>query len=113
MENRKHFRTPCDLMAGCLWDESFTIDQVRNVSEGGVFLETSKPLPAKEKVSLRIFFPKIKEPLDVDGMVVWSARELPEEKTVEQQGIGIRFSFLEKEQRDRLRHFLEDEKGGA
>jgi len=69
-------------------------------------LQTAKPLLTKEKVSLRIFFPKIKEPFDATGEVVWLASELPEEKTVELKGIGIKFSFLEEEQRNRLRQFI-------
>jgi hypothetical protein len=58
------------------------------------------------KVSLRIFFPEIKAPFGVKGEVVWSARDLSEEKTVETQGIGIMFSFLERKQRNRLKQFI-------
>ena len=106
--NRRNHRIACSLMTGCFWDDTFTIDEIRNISEGGAFLQTSKPLPPREKVSLRIFFPKVKEPFDAAGEVVWSARELPEEKTVEVKGIGIRFSFLEEEQRDRLKQFISE-----
>jgi uncharacterized protein (TIGR02266 family) len=106
MDNRKDPRITCSLMSGCFWDDSFTIDQVRNVSEGGVFLETSKPLAPKQRVSLRIFFPKIKEPFDTTGEVIWSTSGLPKKKTVKLQGIGIRFSSLEEEQRNRLKQFI-------
>ena len=106
MDNRRNPRITCSLMSGCFWNESFTIDQVRNVSEGGVFLETSKPLTPKQKVSLRVFFPRIKEPFDTIGEVIWSTSGLPEEKTVKLQGIGIRFSFLDEEQRNRLKLFI-------
>lgn len=106
LETRRHSRISCSLRAGCFWDDAFTSDQIKNISEGGAFLQTSKPLPPKEKVSLRIFLPKIKEPFDVTGDVVWSTRELPEDKTVVLQGIGIRFSFLEGDQRNRLRQFI-------
>jgi uncharacterized protein (TIGR02266 family) len=106
MDNRKDPRITCSLMSGCFWDDSFTIDQVRNVSEGGVFLETSKPLAPKQKVSLRVFFPKIKEPFDTIGEVIWSTSSLPKKNMAKLQGIGIRFSFLDEEQRNRLKQFI-------
>lgn len=69
-------------------------------------METSKPLAPKQKVSLRVFFPKIREPFDTIGEVIWSTTGLPEKKTVKLQGIGIRFSLLDEEQRNRLKQFI-------
>ncbi len=69
-------------------------------------METSKTLAPKQKVSLRIFFPEIKEPFDTIGEVIWSTSSLPKKKKAKAEGIGIRFSFLDEEQRNRLKQFI-------
>ncbi|UCD85908.1 MAG: PilZ domain-containing protein [Deltaproteobacteria bacterium] len=109
MESRKHSRVTCNLRAGCFWDDVFTFDEIVNVSEGGAFLQTVRPSQPKEKVSLRIFFPRVKEPFDVNGEVVWSTRKPARKKSFSMQGIGIRFSFLEEELKNRLRQFIDSE----
>ncbi len=110
MGSRRHSRISCNLRTGCFGSDVFTFDEIMNVSESGAFLQTVRPSKPKEKVSLRVFLPRIKEPFDVNGEVVWSTRKPPKKKTFSVQGIGVRFSFLDEDLKDRLRQFI---KGGT
>jgi uncharacterized protein (TIGR02266 family) len=61
----------------------------RNISLGGVFIETEHTLPFGARVSLRFRVPTQSDPVEVNGQVRWL-------ETEEQQprGIGVRFEGL-------------------
>jgi uncharacterized protein (TIGR02266 family) len=56
---------------------------VRNICDGGVFIETGEPLVPGEEITLTISFPKDPEPVKLTGEIVWS---------IEERGIGVRFT---------------------
>jgi type IV pilus assembly protein PilZ len=62
----------------------------RNISLGGVFVETTAPLPLQTRLQIRFRIPTQSEPIEVGGEVRWvepaSAEQLP--------GMGIRFQGL-------------------
>ena len=61
----------------------------RNISLGGVFIETETALPFGARVSMKFRVPTQHEPVEVDGQVRWLELE---EGAV--RGIGIRFDGL-------------------
>jgi uncharacterized protein (TIGR02266 family) len=63
--------------------------QTRNISLGGVFIETETQLPFGAKVSLKFRIPTQTEPVEVDGQVRWLEME-----DGHARGIGIRFDGL-------------------
>jgi Tfp pilus assembly protein PilZ len=56
---------------------------VRNICDGGVFIETTEPLIPGEEITLTISFPNDIEPIKLAGEIVWS---------IEDRGIGVRFT---------------------
>ena len=76
--------------------------QSRNLSLGGVFVETARALPVDTAVLLRISFDDSTESLDASGRVRWC--ETQNGKVV---GVGVRFDGLEGREAMRLRSFLE------
>ena len=70
--------------------EDRQVAATRNISLGGVFLETTAPLPLQTRVQIRFHIPTLSEPIDVGGEVRWvepgGAEQLP--------GMGIRFQGL-------------------
>jgi uncharacterized protein (TIGR02266 family) len=61
----------------------------RNISLGGVFVVSERPLPFGARISLSFHIPTQMEPVIVDGQVRWL--ELEEGHV---RGIGIRFEGL-------------------
>ena len=62
----------------------------RNISLGGVFVETTTPLPLQTRLQIRFRIPTQAEPIEVGGEVRWvepgGGEQLP--------GMGIRFQGL-------------------
>jgi Tfp pilus assembly protein PilZ len=56
---------------------------IRNIGNGGVFIETSEPLLKEKDITLTFSFPNYEEPLKLAGEIVW---------TVENKGIGVKFT---------------------
>lgn len=61
----------------------------RNISLGGVFIDTDRALPFGAKVTLKFRIPTQSEPVEVDGQVRWV--EMDEGQV---RGIGVRFEGL-------------------
>jgi uncharacterized protein (TIGR02266 family) len=61
----------------------------RNISLGGVFIDTEQTLPFGAKVTLKFKVPTQSEPIEVDGQVRWLEME-----DGRLRGIGIRFEGL-------------------
>ncbi len=63
--------------------------QTRNISLGGVFIETEQTLPFGAKVMLRFKIPTQTETIEVEGQVRWL--EMDDGRL---RGLGIRFEGL-------------------
>lgn len=63
--------------------------QTRNISLGGVFIETDEALPFGARVGLKFKVPTQAEVIEVDGQVRWL--EMDEGRL---RGIGVRFEGL-------------------
>jgi uncharacterized protein (TIGR02266 family) len=61
----------------------------RNISLGGVFIDTEQTLPFGAKVILKFKVPTQSEPIEVDGQVRWL--EMDDGRL---RGIGVRFEGL-------------------
>ncbi|MEW5738736.1 MAG: PilZ domain-containing protein [Myxococcota bacterium] len=82
-QERRHARVPADFPV-LLKTESFRVsDRARDVSECGVGLETTQPLPVMSLVGVRLELPT--GPIDVLGRVMWSAPN----------SMGVRFEQLD------------------
>jgi Tfp pilus assembly protein PilZ len=63
--------------------------QLKDISVGGAFVICAKPLPPKEKIRLCIKIPD-QEELLLNGQVVWSNSNVPQEKVIN-RGMGVQF----------------------
>jgi uncharacterized protein (TIGR02266 family) len=79
-------RLEVEVLAG----ELRTVATTRNISLGGVFVETTAPLPLQTRLQIRFRIPTQPEPIEVSGEVRWvepgEGDQLP--------GMGIRFQGL-------------------
>jgi uncharacterized protein (TIGR02266 family) len=101
---RKHMRALFCVMTDYARKKD-TIVFSENISTGGVFLETSDPLPAGTKIKLRFPLKSAYRPIQVEGKVVWSRKESIAGK--EAPGMGIVFQKIKKGELEVLKEFLD------
>lgn len=84
---------------------TFFADYAKNISKGGTFIRTSKPLDVGTEFVFVLSIPGEKEQLQLKGEVMWTVDEA---KATEEQpaGMGIRFRFAEDGERRQLETFV-------
>lgn len=83
----------------------FTSAQTFNVSLGGLFVETSAPLPSGEQLNLKLTLAEHDPPFTCRGRVAWVNDALVPCNPSHPPGMGI--EFLEVDQEDRLQRRLQ------
>ena len=85
---------------------AFFADYTKNISRGGTFICTDRPLEIGTDFVFRLGVPNLQEPLVLNGKVQWIV--LPEQATEEQEsGMGIGFVFANAEERERVEATVE------
>lgn len=86
---------------------SFFADYTRNISRGGTFIRTTKPLKIGTEFMFKLVVPNLPEPLVLRGKVQWIVAEA--NATPEQEaGMGIGFVFHNEAERQRIEAIVED-----
>jgi uncharacterized protein (TIGR02266 family) len=73
-----------------------------NLSEGGAFLQTDQSFELGQRLRIRLFFPGLLEPVQVEGVVIWRR----EATSGVSSGIGLAFEPLEAKQQELLGRLL-------
>lgn len=94
LEIRQHPRAPIELKVDYKKLNSFFADYTKNISKGGTFIKTKKPLPIGTRFLFKLTVPQREAPFELLGEVVWSNAE------GEEPGMGIRFIYADERQRD-------------
>ncbi len=84
---RQHLRVPVSLQVSYLSAGDLQKDLAVNLSPGGLFVRTSKPLDIGTEVDLEVLLATEDTPMHVRGKVVW----LRGATTESQSGMGIQF----------------------
>lgn len=95
-ERRRHERHQVKLTVKFTSPKAFLQQYTRDLSKGGLFIQTDKPLPQGTEVALKLHLPLTKRELDVPGRV---AHIRPVGSNGEPAGIGIEFTDLTDETR--------------
>jgi uncharacterized protein (TIGR02266 family) len=88
-DRRRHVRKPCSIAVTL--DGVFT-DFIRNISTGGVFIETSEAFQPGKHLALKFSLPDQKEPVEITGQIAWRSPE----------GVGVRFTAVTKDLREMI-----------
>ena len=85
---------------------TFFADYAKNISKGGTFIRTSKPLDVGTEFVFVLSIPDQQDQLQLRGKVVWTVEEA---RATEEQpsGMGIRFRFAADSERNELEDFVE------
>ncbi|MDP3156479.1 MAG: TIGR02266 family protein [Archangium sp.] len=92
-EDREHFRAPIELKVDYKKLNSFFADYTKNISKGGTFIKTKKPLPIGTRFLFKLSVPQRPAPFELIGEVVWAANDGDE------PGMGIKFVYSDDSQR--------------
>ncbi|RLB53090.1 MAG: TIGR02266 family protein [Deltaproteobacteria bacterium] len=107
-ERREHIRAPIELKVEYKKLNTFFADYTKNISKGGTFIRTERPLPVGTEFLFRLVIPKLPEPVELKGTVVWiNSREEKARPEVEELGMGIRFVYRDDEQRNQFMQMVE------
>lgn len=92
-EHRQYARAPIELKVDYKKLNSFFADYTKNISKGGTFIKTKKPLSIGTRFLFKLTVPQRAEPFELLGEVVWSKGD------GEEPGMGIRFIYSNDSQR--------------
>ena len=92
-DRRVEERAPITLKVDYKRLNTFFADYTRNISKGGTFIKTKKPLPIGTRFLFKLNVPHRPQPFELLGEVVWSKTD------VEEPGMGIRFIYSSLTQR--------------
>jgi type IV pilus assembly protein PilZ len=105
-ERREVDRLPIELRVEYRRLNSFFADYTKNISKGGTFIRTAKPLPPGTEFVFVLIIPKLEEPLRLNGEVVWTT-EPARATDDEPAGMGIRFKYLDDSERKQTEDIVE------
>jgi type IV pilus assembly protein PilZ len=77
---------------------TFFADYTKNISKGGTFIRTDKPLDIGTEFVFALTIPQLAEPVRLRGRVIWTT---PSDKASEDSppGMGIRFQYASDNER--------------
>lgn len=105
-DKRSDGRAPIELKVEYKRQNAFFADYTRNISRGGTFIRTTRPLPIGTEFVFKLFVPKLDEPLRLVGEVSWIVTEA-EATDGREPGMGIRFTYREGASKDEVERLVE------
>ena len=105
-ERRRQERAQITLKVDYKRLNTFFADYTNNISKGGTFIRTSKPLDVGTEFLFVLSLPSSEEPLTLNGEVKWV---VPEETATDDTpaGMGIKFKFTTLQEREKVETYVE------
>jgi type IV pilus assembly protein PilZ len=101
-DRRRPDRAPIELRVEYKRLNTFFADYAKNISRGGTFIGTERPLDVGTEFMFALDLPTLSEPLRLRGRVMWSTAS-DEASKANPAGMGIEFQYAS----DDARHALE------
>lgn len=106
---RKHPRAPIELKVEYRKMNTFFSDFTKNISKGGTFIKTDRPLPVGTEFVFKLLVPALDKPIELKGRVVWhNSSEEMQNPDHPEPGMGIRFVYQDKNERSVFEKTVED-----
>lgn len=110
-ERRHEVRAPIELKVEYKRLNTFFADYTRNISRGGTFIKTTRPLPIGTEFLFKLFVPQLGDALRIQGEVQWIVTEadIAEGKVdgSAEPGMGIRFTYRQGSTQDEIDRVVE------
>jgi type IV pilus assembly protein PilZ len=108
-QDREYGRKPIELEVTYKRLNAFFSDYTKNISKGGTFIKTEKPLDVGTEFLFKLHVPRLPEPLCIVGQVQW-VRTQPGAQSgpdPELPGMGIRFVYGDESERAAVERQIE------
>jgi type IV pilus assembly protein PilZ len=110
-DRRREARAPIELKVEYKRLNTFFYDYTKNISKGGTFIKTDKPLDIGTIFLFKLLIPSQTAPLALRGEVRWVVKDgsprPPEVPDNHEPGMGIRFMYDDALQRRSLEEVVE------
>jgi type IV pilus assembly protein PilZ len=107
-ERRAEIRAPIELKVEYKRLNSFFADYTKNISRGGTFIKTGRPLPIGTEFLFKLFVPQLDSALEIHGVVAWIVTDAEvADGSQEEAGMGIRFVYREGASREEVARIVE------
>jgi type IV pilus assembly protein PilZ len=111
-DRRQQERAPIELRVEYQRLNRFFYDYTKNISKGGTFIQTPKPLEIGTLFLFRLQVPHMADPMVLLGEVRWvlhegESRREPDGTLDTTPGMGIRFIYDTPEQQEQVEHEVE------
>ncbi len=97
-DRRRHGRAPIELKVEYKRLNTFFADYTKNISRGGTFISTQKPLPIGTEFIFALGIPQMDQPLRLRGKVIWITQQ-EEASAANPAGMGIEFQYADAAER--------------
>jgi type IV pilus assembly protein PilZ len=104
-DRRGETRAPIELKVEYKRLNSFFADYTKNISRGGTFIKTAKPLDIGTGFVFKLVVPGLPEPLALKGRVQWVIK--PEDPGDREPGMGIGFVYETEAESDLIASVVE------
>ncbi len=104
-DRRTKTRLPIELKVEYKRLNSFFADYTKNISKGGTFIRTARPLPIGTEFRFVLVVPKLEAALELRGKVQWILS--PEDAVDEEPGMGIGFVYESQADRTKIESIVE------
>jgi type IV pilus assembly protein PilZ len=101
-DDRRYVRAPIELRVAYKKLNSFFADYTKNISKGGTFIKTKKPLPIGTRFLFHLSIPNRADPFELSGEVIHA------DPAGEEAGMGIRFVWEEDTDRQAFESIVEE-----
>ncbi len=86
---------------------AFFADYTKNISRGGMFIKTPRPLETGSRCQFSLSLPALADPLALEGEVVWVLGPEEAQRQGAEPGMGIRFVFADEAARHDFERLVE------
>jgi type IV pilus assembly protein PilZ len=105
-DRRRDQRPPIELRVEYKRLNTFFADYTKNISRGGTFIGTERPLDVGTEFVFALDLPTLREPLRLRGRVMWTTT-VDEASKANPAGMGIEFQYANDEERRAMEKVVE------
>lgn len=108
-EARQHPRAPIELKVEYKKMNTFFSDYTKNISKGGTFIKTDRPLKVGTEFLFKLVIPSLDRSFELKGRVAWVNSEGETQRPeVTERGMGIKFIYRDDGQREEFEGVVEE-----
>src|SRR5262245_39431089 len=105
-DRRRELRAPIELRVEYKRVNTFFADYTKNISRGGTFIATDKPLDIGTEFVFALDLPGLTEPLRLRGREMWTTK-VEDSSKANPPGMGIEFQYSSSEERSETEKVVE------